>query len=94
MTLVPKSIATNGVDRAQVLANHFETVFTRESSFPETVLQSRTDVAKIEYVQITCSDVRKIIKSLKKQIPGPEWHSTNPFERTGGRDEIPPYENF
>ncbi len=56
--------------KLRFLANHFGTVFTHESSFPEVVPQSRTDVAKIEYVQITCGDVKRILKSLKKiQIP-------------------------
>ncbi len=67
------SIAENDADKAQVLANNFEYVFTRESSLPETVPQSRTDVTKIEYVQVTCSDVRRILKSLKKdKSPGPD----------------------
>ncbi len=60
------SIATNDADKAQISANHFETVFTRESALPEIVPQSRTDVAKIDYVKVKCSDVRKILKSLKK----------------------------
>ncbi len=34
-------------DKAQILASHFETVFTRESSLSEVVPQSRTDFAKI-----------------------------------------------
>ncbi len=51
----------------------FETVFTRESSLPETVPQSRTDVAKIRHVQIACCDVRRILKSLKNdKSPGPD----------------------
>ncbi len=25
----------------------------------------------------------------KRQIPGPGWHSTNPFEQTGRRDQLP-----
>ncbi len=45
---------------AQILANHFETVLTRESSLPEVVPQSRTDGAVIEYVQITCGDVKRM----------------------------------
>ncbi len=57
------SVAINDADKAQILANHFETAFTRESSLPEVVPQSSTDVAKIEYVQITCGDVKKILKS-------------------------------
>ncbi len=73
------SIETYDADRAPILANNFETVFTRESSLPETVQQSRTDIAKMEYVQITCIDKRRILKSLqKRQISGPGWHSTNP----------------
>ncbi len=63
------SAATSDADKAQILAKHFETVFTRESSLPETVPQSRIVVAKIEYLQITCSDVRKMLKSLKKTNP-------------------------
>ncbi len=34
------SIATNDADKAQILANHFETVFTRESTLLEVVPQS------------------------------------------------------
>ncbi len=60
------SIATNDADKAQILANHFETVFTRESSLLEVVPQSRTDAAKIDYAQINCGDVERILKSLKK----------------------------
>ncbi len=63
------SIETNDADKAQVLANHFETLFTCESSIPETFIQRRTDVAKIEYEQITCSDVRRALISLKKTNP-------------------------
>ncbi len=59
-------------DKAQILANYFETVFTHGSSLPETVPQSRTGVAKIGYVQMTCGDVERIFKSLKKdKSPGP-----------------------
>ncbi len=73
---------------------NFETVFTRESSLPEVGSQNRTDVAKIEYAQITCGDVKRVLKSLKKTIPGPGRHSTNPFERTGRRDQLTAYETF
>ncbi len=38
----------------------FETVFTRESSLREVVPQIRTDSAKIDYVQITCGDVKGV----------------------------------
>ncbi len=66
------SIAINDADKAQILANHFETVFAREISLPVAVQQSRTDVAKKEYVQITCGDVKRILKYLKKDTsPGP-----------------------
>ncbi len=61
------SIAINDADKAQILANHFETVFTRESSLPEVVPQNRTDAAKIDYVQITCGDVKKDFKIPKKR---------------------------
>ncbi len=54
------SIAKNDADKAQILAFHFETVFTRESSLPEVASQSRTNVAKIKYVQITCGEVKRI----------------------------------
>ncbi len=54
------SIETNDADKAQVLANHFETLFTGESSLPEVVPQSHTDAAKIDYVQIKCGDVKRI----------------------------------
>ncbi len=78
-----------------MLANHFETAFTREGSLPQTFPQIRTDVAKIEYVQITCSDVRRVLKSLKKrQIPEPGWSSTNLFERSGATDQLSPYDFF
>ncbi len=46
-------------DKALTLTKHFQTVFTRESSLSETVPQSRIGIAKIEYVQITCTDVRR-----------------------------------
>ncbi len=62
-------MATNDADKGPSLANHFETVFTRESSLPEVVLQSRINAAKIDYVQITCGDVKRILKSLKKTNP-------------------------
>ncbi len=66
-------IAINDADKAQILANHFETVLTCESSLPEAVPQCRTDVAKIECVQITCSGVKRILKSIKKdKSPGPD----------------------
>ncbi len=39
----------------------------------DVVQQSRTDAAKIDYVQITCGDVKRIVKSLKKdKSPGPD----------------------
>ncbi len=50
----------NDVDKAKFLANHFEAVFTRGVFLPETVPQSRIYVAKIEYAQITCGDVKRI----------------------------------
>ncbi len=58
------SIATHDADKAQILANRF-VVLPRESSLPEVVPQSRIDAAKIDYVQITCGDVKRILKSLK-----------------------------
>ncbi len=41
------------------------------------VPQSRTDVAKIEFVQITCGDVKRILQSLKK-------------DKSLGPDGVPP----
>ncbi len=55
-------IVTNDADKAPILANHFETVFTRVSSLPGTVPQSRIDVAKKEYVPVICSDIRRIFR--------------------------------
>ncbi len=60
------SIETNDEEKAQVLANHFQTVYARESSLPDVDLPSHTEYAKIEYVQILCNDVKKILKSQKK----------------------------
>ncbi len=89
MTRTNGSIATNDADKAQILVNNFKTVFTRRSSLPEVVPQSRADVAKIGYVQITCGDVERILKSLKKRhLPGSGGHSTNPCERPGRRDQL------
>ncbi len=51
-------------------------------------------LAKIDYAQITCGNVKISLKSIKKDIPGPGWHSTNPFERTGRRDQLPASEIF
>ncbi len=62
--------------KLRFLANHFETVFTHESSFPEVVPQSRTDAAKIDYVQITCGDVKRILKSLKKYKSRVAFHQS------------------
>ncbi len=60
------STETNDKEKAQTLANHFQTVYTRESSLPEVGLPSHTENAKIEYVQVLCTDVKKILKALKK----------------------------
>ncbi len=53
------SIETNDEENAQILANHFETVHTHESSLPEVGLPSHTENAKIEYEQVLCNDVKK-----------------------------------
>ncbi len=88
-------MATNDADQAQILANHFETVFTRESSLPEVFPQSHIDAARIDYVQITCGDVKRILKSLKKdKSPGPDGISPIVFERTDRRDQLPPQQKF
>ncbi len=54
------SIETNDEEKTQSLANHFQTVNTRERSLPDVGLPSHTENAKIEYVQILCNDVKKI----------------------------------
>ncbi len=41
------SIETNDEQKAQILANRFQTVYTRESSLHEVGLQSHTENAKI-----------------------------------------------
>ncbi len=41
------SIETNDEEEAQILANHFQAVFTCVSSLPEVSLQSHTENAKI-----------------------------------------------
>ncbi len=62
------SVETNDEQKAQILANHFQTLYTREVGLP-----SHTEDAKIEYVQILCNDVKKLLKSLKKdKSPGPD----------------------
>ncbi len=53
------SIETNDEEKAQILAKHFQTVYTRERSLPDVGLPSHTENAKIEYVQILCNDVNK-----------------------------------
>ncbi len=60
------SIEANDEQKAQILANHFQTVYTSESSLPEVGLPSDIENAKIEYVQVLCNDVKKILKSQKK----------------------------
>ncbi len=88
-------IATNDADKAQISAKHFETVFTRESSLPETVPQSCTDVAKIEYVRIACSDVRKVLKYLKKdKFPGPDGIPPIPLNKLAEEISYPLMKNF
>ncbi len=42
------TIETNDEQKAQILANHFQTVYTREPSLPEVGLPSDTETAKIE----------------------------------------------
>ncbi len=55
------SIETNDEENAQILSNHFQTVY------------AKTENAKIEYVQILCNDVKKDIKAPKKdKSPGPD----------------------
>ncbi len=53
------SIETNDEEKAQILANHFQTVYTRERSLLDVGLPSHTENAKIEYVQILCNDVKR-----------------------------------
>ncbi len=46
-------------------------------------------------LDLSCVSVPKLkVIALERQIPGPGWHSTNPFERTGRRDQQPAYEKF
>ncbi len=67
------SIETNDEEKAQLFANHFQTAYIRERSLPDVGPPSHTENAKIEYVQILCNDVKKILKSLKKdKSPGPD----------------------
>ncbi len=63
------SIETNDEEKTQILANHIQTVYTRERSLPDAGLPSHTGSAKLEYVQILCNDVKKALKSLKKTSP-------------------------
>ncbi len=63
------SIETNDEEKAQILANQFQTAYTRERSLPDVDLPGHTENAKIEYVQILCNDVKKILQSLKKTSP-------------------------
>ncbi len=60
---------------AQILANHFQTVYTRERSLPDVGLPSHTENAKFEYVQILCNDVKKKedLRYHLSNIPRPHW---------------------
>ncbi len=53
------SIETNDEETAQILYDHFQTVYTRESSLPKIGLPSHSENAKIEYVQVLCKNVRR-----------------------------------
>ncbi len=63
---VYKQIEKNDEKEAQILDNHFHTVYTRERSLLDVGLHSHTQNDKIEYVQILCNDVKKILNPLKK----------------------------
>ncbi len=77
------SIETNDGEKAQILANIFQIVLTRQSFLPEVVLQINAENAKMENVQLDCNNVNKIFKSLQKyKFPGPNG---SPFKGTGGR---------
>ncbi len=66
------STETNDKEKAQTLANHFQTVYTRESPLPEVGLPSNTENAKIEYVQVLCTDVKNFKVPKKDTCPGPD----------------------
>ncbi len=67
------SIEANDEERAQILANHFQTAYTLEHSLHDVELPSRPENAKIEYVQIICNDVKKDFKVPKKDTSlGPD----------------------
>ncbi len=68
-------------EKAQILANIFQIVFTHQSSLPEVVLQSNAENAKMENVQLDCNNVNKIFKFLQKyKFPGPDG---SPYKGTG-----------
>ncbi len=56
------SIETNDEQKAQILANHFQTLYTRGSSFPEVGLPSHTENAQIANEQVLCNYVKKYFK--------------------------------
>ncbi len=85
------SIGTNGEEKAQILANHFQTVYTRERSLPDVGLPSHPENAKIVYVKVLWNDVNKILKSLKKTSPRARMAFHHTFKGIGGRDQIPSY---
>ncbi len=45
------SMETNDEEKAQILANHFQSIYTRESYLPEVGLPSHTENATIESAQ-------------------------------------------
>ncbi len=56
------SVEANEEKRAQILDNHFQTVYTRESSLPEVGIPRPTASATIENVQVLRNHVKKILK--------------------------------
>ncbi len=74
-------------EKAQILTNIFQIVFTHQSSLPEVVLHSNAENAKMENFHLACNKVNQIFKSLQRyKFSGPDGSS---FKGTGGRNQLP-----
>ncbi len=58
------------------------------SSLPEVVSQSRADVTKIDYIQITCGDGKRIFKFHKKNHKSPDPDGIPPIRLNELAEEI------
>ncbi len=54
------SIETNDEEKAQKIANNFQTVYTHKNTLLEVGLPSHTVNVTIQNVQVLCNDVKKV----------------------------------